>query len=76
MDLSDSSFNTGPPLTISDLHPPDPVDDSGGSSLTMEQRPRQLEPLPMGVTKKRRKKKTKRSDSRNEDTQSNYNCMQ
>ena len=65
-------IDTAPPLYMSDLHP---VDESGVSSLMMEQQPRQLEPLLMGVTKKRRKKKTKRSDSRNEDTQSNYNCM-
>ena len=74
MDFSDSTFNTEPHSTISDLHLPNP-DDSRGSSLMIEQRPQQLEPLPIGVTKKRRNKKTKRSDSRNEDTQSNYNCM-
>ena len=33
MDFSDSLFHTGPPLTISDLHLPDPVDDSGSSSF-------------------------------------------
>ena len=40
-----SIFNRGPPLTISDLHSPDTVDDSGGSSLMMEQQPGQLELL-------------------------------
>ena len=40
-----SIFNRRAPLTISDLHPPDTVDDSGGSSLMMEQRPGLLESL-------------------------------
>ena len=40
-----SIFNRGLPLTISDLHPPNTVDDSGGSSSMMEQRSGQLESL-------------------------------
>ena len=52
MDFSDSVLNTGPPLTISDPHLPDHVDNSGGSSLMMKQRPWQLEPLPMNETQR------------------------
>ena len=60
MDFSDSLFNTGPPLTISDLHLPDPVDDSGSSSLMMEQWPWQLEHYQlMWQNREKIKKKTK-----------------